>query len=64
MDIPRIHFAHLPTRIEELPRLTEYLSGPRILVKRDVKRGLPSGAIRLASWNFLLQKHWSREQRC
>ena len=43
MNIPRVHFAHLPTRIEELPRLTEYLKGPKILVKRDDQTGLAFG---------------------
>ena len=41
--IPRLHFAHLPTAIEELPRLSEALGGPRILVKRDDQTGLAFG---------------------
>jgi hypothetical protein len=27
-QLSRLHFAHLPTSIEELPRLTEHLNGP------------------------------------
>lgn len=38
-EVNRLHFAHLPTRIEELPQLTEHLNGPRILVKRDDQTG-------------------------
>ena len=29
-NIPRLHFAHLPTPIEELPNLSKALTGPRI----------------------------------
>src|SRR3981189_2253790 len=44
MPIPRLHFAHLPTPIEELVRLTEFLGGrPRILLKRDDQTGLAFG---------------------
>jgi D-cysteine desulfhydrase family pyridoxal phosphate-dependent enzyme len=54
MDIPRVHFAHLPTRIEELPRLTEYLGGPKILVKRDDQTGLAFGGNKTRKLEFLL----------
>ena len=54
MDIPRIHFAHLPTPIEELPRLTEYLSGPRIFVKRDDQTGLAFGGNKTRKLEFLV----------
>src|SRR4030095_4932993 len=36
-------FAHLPTPIEELPRLSAALDGPRILIKRDDQTGLAFG---------------------
>ena len=54
MDIPRIHFAHLPTPIEELPRLTEYLNGPKILVKRDDQTGLAFGGNKTRKLEFLV----------
>jgi D-cysteine desulfhydrase len=54
MDIPRIHFAHLPTSVEELPRLTEYLGGPRILVKRDDQTGLAFGGNKTRKLEFLV----------
>src|SRR3546814_17354092 len=38
--IGRHRLAHLPTPLEELPRLTEALKGPRLLVKRDDCTGL------------------------
>ena len=52
--IPRIHFAHLPTRIEELPRLREYLNGPKILVKRDDQTGLAFGGNKTRKLEFLV----------
>ena len=54
MNIPRVHFAHLPTRIEELPRLTEHLKGPKILVKRDDQTGLAFGGNKTRKLEFLI----------
>ncbi|MBN2117920.1 MAG: D-cysteine desulfhydrase family protein [Anaerolineales bacterium] len=53
-EIPRLNFAHLPTCIEELPRLTEYLNGPRILVKRDDQTGLAFGGNKTRKLEFLV----------
>jgi D-cysteine desulfhydrase family pyridoxal phosphate-dependent enzyme len=54
MNIPRLHFAHLPTRVEELLRLTEHLNGPRILVKRDDQTGLGFGGNKTRKLEFLV----------
>ena len=54
MNLPRLHFAHLPTPIEELPRLTEHLHGPRIMVKRDDQTGLAFGGNKTRKLEFLL----------
>src|SRR5215212_2040374 len=54
MKIPRVHFAHLPTRIEELVRLTEHLQGPKILVKRDDQTGLAFGGNKTRKLEFLV----------
>lgn len=54
MNVPRVHFAHLPTRVEELPRLTEHLGGPRILVKRDDQTGLAFGGNKTRKLEFLV----------
>ena len=54
MDLPRLHFAHLPTPIEELQRLTEVLNGPRILVKRDDQTGLAFGGNKTRKLEFLV----------
>ena len=53
-QIPQLHFAHLPTRIEELPRLTGHLNGPRILVKRDDQTGLAFGGNKTRKLEFLV----------
>jgi D-cysteine desulfhydrase len=52
--IQRLHFAHLPTPIEELPRLTKYLGGPRLLVKRDDQTGLAFGGNKTRKLEFLV----------
>jgi len=54
MNIPRLNFAHLPTPIEELPRLSEVLGGPRILVKRDDQTGLAFGGNKTRKLEFLV----------
>jgi len=54
MTIPRLHFAYLPTSIEELPRLTEHLNGPKILVKRDDQTGLAFGGNKTRKLEFLI----------
>src|SRR5512143_4235672 len=53
-NIPRLHFAHLPTPIEELPNLTRELGGPRILVKRDDQTGLAFGGNKTRKLEFLV----------
>ncbi|MCI0552790.1 MAG: D-cysteine desulfhydrase family protein [Anaerolineae bacterium] len=58
--IPRLNFAHLPTPIEELPRLTEHLNGPKILIKRDDQTGLAFGGNKTRKLEFLVAE--AREQ--
>src|SRR4029450_12851434 len=52
-NIPRLHFAYLPTPIEELPRLSAALDGPRILIKRDDQTGLAFGGNKTRKLEFL-----------
>jgi D-cysteine desulfhydrase family pyridoxal phosphate-dependent enzyme len=56
MNIPRVSFAHLPTPIEELPRLTEHLNGPKILIKRDDQTGLAFGGNKTRKLEFLIEE--------
>lgn len=52
--IPRLRFAHLPTPVEELPRLSKVLNGPRLLVKRDDQTGLALGGNKTRKLEYLL----------
>src|SRR5437016_6738661 len=54
MNISRLHFAHLPTPIEALPRLSETLGGSRLLIKRDDQTGLAFGGNKTRKLEFLV----------
>jgi len=55
MPPPRVPLAHLPTPIEELPRLRHALGGgPRLLVKRDDQTGLAFGGNKTRKLEFLI----------
>jgi len=53
-EIARLDFAHLPTPVERLPRLSEFLGGPEILVKRDDQTGLATGGNKTRKLEYLL----------
>ena len=52
--LPRVPLAHLPTPLEEMPRLAERLGGPRIFIKRDDCTGLAFGGNKTRHNEFLL----------
>jgi D-cysteine desulfhydrase len=52
--IPRLRFAHLPTPIEALPRLSDALEGPKLFVKRDDQTGLAFGGNKTRKLEFLV----------
>ena len=54
MAIARLRFAHLPTPVEELPRLRQALGGPRLLIKRDDQTGLAFGGNKTRKLEFLV----------
>jgi len=54
MNISRLNFAHLPTPVEALPRLSEALGGPRLLIKRDDQTGLAFGGNKTRKLEFLV----------
>ena len=61
--IPRIKFAHLPTPVEPLPRLSTELAGPNLFVKRDDLTGLAFGGNKIRKLEYLLaeaQSHGAR----
>ena len=53
IELPRIKMAHLPTPVEELPHLSAYLGGPRLLVKRDDQTGLAFGGNKTRKLEYL-----------
>ena len=53
-DVARLDFAHLPTPVERLPRLSEFLGGPEILIKRDDQTGLATGGNKTRKLEYLL----------
>jgi D-cysteine desulfhydrase family pyridoxal phosphate-dependent enzyme len=53
--LPRISLAHLPTPLEEMPRLRQALGGgPRLLIKRDDQTGLATGGNKTRKLEFLV----------
>ncbi len=53
-NVSRLNFAHLPTPIEALPRLSDALDGPRLLIKRDDLTGLAFGGNKTRKLEFLV----------
>jgi L-cysteate sulfo-lyase len=51
---PRLSFAHLPTPLEPMKRLTELLGGPRLWIKRDDCTGLSTGGNKTRKLEFLM----------
>ena len=60
-ELPRISIAHLPTAVEDLPRLSRELGGPRILVKRDDQTGLAFGGNKTRKLEFLVAEAQKQE---
>ena len=50
---PRVTLACLPTPLEPLPRLSAFLGGPQILVKRDDQTGLAMGGNKVRKLEYL-----------
>jgi D-cysteine desulfhydrase family pyridoxal phosphate-dependent enzyme len=51
--IPRVPLAQLPTPLEPMDRFSEWLSGPRVLVKRDDLTGLALGGNKARKLEYL-----------
>ena len=54
MNVSRLNFAHLPTPVETLPRVSEALRGPQLLIKRDDLTGLAFGGNKTRKLEFLV----------
>lgn len=61
--LPRLQMAHLPTVIEYLPRLTEFLNGAHIYIKRDDQTGLALGGNKTRKLEFLVADALSHGSR-
>jgi D-cysteine desulfhydrase family pyridoxal phosphate-dependent enzyme len=53
VDVPRVRLAQLPTPLEPMDRFSEWLGGPRVLVKRDDLTGLALGGNKARKLEFL-----------
>ena len=63
MNLTRVPLAHLPTRIEYLPRVTAVLNGPQIYCKRDDQTGLGFGGNKTRKLEFLLAEAKEQEAK-
>lgn len=61
--LPKVQLADLPTPVELLPRLSDYLNGPRIMVKRDDLTGLAFGGNKTRKLELLVADAQSRQAR-
>ncbi len=52
--IPQVEIGHFPTPLEECPRLTEVLGGPRIFIKREDCSGLAMGGNKVRQLSFTI----------
>jgi D-cysteine desulfhydrase family pyridoxal phosphate-dependent enzyme len=53
-NVSRLTFAQLPTPVEAMPRLSDALGGPRLLIKRDDLTGLAFGGNKTRKLEFLV----------
>jgi L-cysteate sulfo-lyase len=52
--LPRIRLARLPTPLEEMPRLSEFLGGPKLWIKRDDLTGIAFGGNKERKTEFVM----------
>lgn len=53
-QIPQVNIGHFPTPLEECPRLSEALGGPRIFMKREDCSGLAFGGNKVRQLTFTI----------
>lgn len=53
-QLPQVNLGHFPTPLEECPRLSEALDGPRILIKREDCSGLAFGGNKVRQLTFTI----------
>jgi len=52
--LPRIKLARLPTPLEEMPRLSKFLGGPKLWIKRDDLTGIAFGGNKERKTEFVM----------
>lgn len=60
-QLPRLHLAHLPTPLDEVPRFAERIGVGRVLIKRDDCTGMLFGGNKTRHNEFLLADALRRE---
>ena len=53
-EMDRVRLARLPTPLEEMKNISNFLSGPRLLVKRDDETGLAFGGNKVRKLEFII----------
>ena len=53
-QVPQVDLGHFPTPLEDCPRLSERLGGPRILIKREDCSGLAFGGNKVRQLTFTI----------
>jgi L-cysteate sulfo-lyase len=53
-NFKRVHLCHQPTPVEDMPRLSATLGGPRLWIKRDDCTGLATGGNKTRKLEFLI----------
>lgn len=61
--IPRIKFANLPTPIEPMPRLSSFMGGPNLWIKRDDLTGLALGGNKIRKLEYVLAEVMANEAK-
>jgi L-cysteate sulfo-lyase len=62
--LPRVNLAHLPTPLEHVPRFTQGLEGPRVLIKRDDCTGMLMGGNKTRHNEFLFGEALKQKADC
>ncbi len=62
-QLAKVSLGHLPTPVEEMPHLSAFLGGPRLLVKRDDQTGLAFGGNKTRKLEYLVAEALSHNAR-
>ncbi|WP_434291197.1 D-cysteine desulfhydrase [Celeribacter sp. SCSIO 80788] len=63
-EFARVELAHLPTRLEAMPRLQAEIGGPALWIKRDDATGLSTGGNKARKLEFLLAEALGQGADC